>query len=92
MDEIDQMMEFHNKHLFLYNSKWFLFYLCEYIISFFFSTELGDKGWRTKENSNSLPITKGKEFEKGKWKICSSITKGREVGGVRVGKQMVHLF
>jgi hypothetical protein len=25
MDEIDQMMEFHNKCLFLYNSKWFLF-------------------------------------------------------------------
>jgi hypothetical protein len=25
MDEIDQMTEFHNKHLFLYDSKWFLF-------------------------------------------------------------------
>jgi hypothetical protein len=26
MDEIDQIMEFHKKkHLFLYNSKWFLF-------------------------------------------------------------------
>jgi len=39
-----------------------------------------------------LPIPKGKEFEKGESKICSSITKGREVGGVRVVKQMVHLF
>jgi len=39
-------------------------YLCEYIISFFFFTELGDKGWRTKEKN--LPIPKGKEFEKGK--------------------------
>jgi hypothetical protein len=38
-------------------------YLCEYIISFFF-TELGVKGWRTKENPS--PIPKGKEFEKGK--------------------------
>jgi hypothetical protein len=39
-------------------------YLCEYMILFLFFTELGDKGWRTKENSS--PIPKGKEFEKGK--------------------------